>query len=66
MVLVQSRRIMRAPGTSRSLPVKPARGIRGGRQAMFARAPLSWGQLLGVLLVGVLILYLLIAALSPG
>ena len=33
---------------------------------MFARAPLSWGQLLGVLLVGVLILYLLIAAISPG
>ena len=33
---------------------------------MFARAPVSWGQLLAVLLVGVLILYLLIAAISPG
>ena len=33
---------------------------------MFARAPLSWGQLLAVLLVGVVIVYLLIAALSPG
>lgn len=33
---------------------------------MFARAPLSWGQLLAVLLVGVSILYLLIAAVSPG
>ena len=33
---------------------------------MFARAPLTWGQLLAVLLVGVVIVYLLIAALSPG
>lgn len=33
---------------------------------MFARAPLSWGQLLAVLLVGVVTVYLLIAALSPG
>lgn len=33
---------------------------------MFARAPLSWGQLLAVLLVGVVLVYLLIAALSPG
>ena len=33
---------------------------------MFARAPLTWGQLLAVLLVGVLIVYLLIAAVSPG
>ena len=33
---------------------------------MFARAPVSWGQLLAVLLVGVSILYLLIAAISPG
>ena len=33
---------------------------------MFARAPLSWGQLLALLLVGVVIVYLLIAALSPG
>jgi Gpi18-like mannosyltransferase len=33
---------------------------------MFARAPLSWGQLLAVLLVGVVIVYLLVAALSPG
>ena len=33
---------------------------------MFSRAPLSWGQLLAVLLVGVVIVYLLIAALSPG
>jgi dolichyl-phosphate-mannose-protein mannosyltransferase len=33
---------------------------------MFARAPLSWGQLLGLLLVGVVIVYLLIAAVSPG
>jgi hypothetical protein len=33
---------------------------------MFARAPLSWGQLLAVLLIGVVIVYLLIAALSPG
>ena len=33
---------------------------------MFARAPLSWGQLLAVLLVGVVMVYLLIAALSPG
>lgn len=40
--------------------------MRGGRQAMFARAPLTWGQLLAVLLVGVVIVYLLIAALSPG
>ncbi|MFN8637310.1 MAG: hypothetical protein U0893_25960 [Chloroflexota bacterium] len=33
---------------------------------MFARAPLSWGQLLALLLVGVAIVYVLIAALSPG
>ena len=33
---------------------------------MFARAPLSWGQLLAVLLIGVVIVYLLVAALSPG
>jgi Gpi18-like mannosyltransferase len=33
---------------------------------MFARAPLSWGQLLAVLLIGVVIVYLLIAAVSPG
>ena len=33
---------------------------------MFARAPLSWGQLLAVLLVGVVTVYLLIASLSPG
>jgi dolichyl-phosphate-mannose-protein mannosyltransferase len=33
---------------------------------MFARAPLSWGQLLAVLLVGVVTVHLLIAALSPG
>jgi len=33
---------------------------------MFARAPLSWGQLLAVLLIGVEIVYLLVAALSPG
>jgi hypothetical protein len=33
---------------------------------MFARAPLSWGQLLALLLIGVVIVYLLIAALSPG
>jgi dolichyl-phosphate-mannose-protein mannosyltransferase len=33
---------------------------------MFARAPLTWGQLLAVLLVGVVIVYVLIAALSPG
>jgi dolichyl-phosphate-mannose-protein mannosyltransferase len=33
---------------------------------MFARAPLSWGQLLAVLLVGVVTVYLLIAAYSPG
>ncbi|MDP8922500.1 MAG: glycosyltransferase 87 family protein [Chloroflexota bacterium] len=33
---------------------------------MFARAPMSWGELLAVLLVGVLILYVLIAAASPG
>lgn len=33
---------------------------------MFARAPLSWGQLLAVLLVGVALVYLLIAAVSPG
>ena len=33
---------------------------------MFARAPVSWGQLLAVLLIGVSILYLLIAATSPG
>ncbi|MCC6175027.1 MAG: DUF2029 domain-containing protein [Chloroflexi bacterium] len=33
---------------------------------MFARAPLTWGQLLAVLLTGVVILYLLIAAISPG
>src|SRR5215210_8812719 len=57
---------MPAHGLARSLPIKPARGMRGGRQAMFARAPLSWGQLLAVLLVGVVIVYLLIAALSPG
>src|SRR5215210_1283202 len=57
---------MPAHGLARSLPIKPARGMRGGRQAMFARAPLSWGQLLAVLLVGVVIVYLLVAALSPG
>src|SRR5688572_6467905 len=57
---------MPAHGLSRALPIKPARSTRGGRQAMFARAPLSWGQLLAVLLVGVVIVYLLIAALSPG
>ena len=50
---------MRAHGLSHSLPIKPARGMRGGRQAMFARAPLTWGQLLAVLLVGVVIVYLL-------
>jgi dolichyl-phosphate-mannose-protein mannosyltransferase len=33
---------------------------------MFARAPLSWGQLLAVLLVGVVTVYLLIAAVTPG
>lgn len=33
---------------------------------MFARAPLSWGQLLGLLLVAVVAVHLLIAALSPG
>jgi dolichyl-phosphate-mannose-protein mannosyltransferase len=57
---------MPAHGFARSLPIKPARGMRGGRQAMFARAPLTWGQLLAVLLVGVVIVYLLIAAVSPG
>src|SRR3954465_13964763 len=57
---------MPTSGFSRALSVKPARSPRGGRQAMFARAPLSWGQLLAVLLVGVTIVYLLVAALSPG
>jgi dolichyl-phosphate-mannose-protein mannosyltransferase len=33
---------------------------------MLARAPLSWGQLLALLLVGVVLVYLLIAAVSPG
>src|SRR6187397_2417285 len=64
--LLQSARSMPAQGLSRVMPVKPARPTRGGRQAMFARAPLSWGQLLAVLLVGVVIVYLLIAAVTPG
>jgi dolichyl-phosphate-mannose-protein mannosyltransferase len=33
---------------------------------MLARAPLTWGQLLILLLLGVLVAYLLIAAVSPG
>src|SRR4051794_6149519 len=57
---------MPAHGLARALPIKPARSSRGGRQAMFARAPLSWGQLLAVLLIGVVIVYVLVAALSPG
>ncbi len=57
---------MRPPSFSRTLPVKPSRGARGGSQAMLARAPLTWGQLLVVLLFGVAVVYLLIAAISPG
>ena len=57
---------MRGPHISRPSSVPPARTGRDGRQALFARAPISWGQLLGVLLVGVTIVYVLIAALSPG
>jgi Gpi18-like mannosyltransferase len=57
---------MPSHGLSRTIPVKPARTSRGGRQAMLARAPLSWGQLLALLLVGVVLVYLLIAAVSPG
>ncbi len=33
---------------------------------MFAGAPVTWGQLLAVLLFGVLVVYLLVAAMSPG
>ena len=57
---------MRGPGLSRSLPVKPTRAARGGPQATLARAPVTWGQLLALLLFGVLVVYLLSAAMSPG
>ena len=57
---------MRVPSLSRALPVKPSRGVRAGPQAMLARAPVTWGQLLAVLLLGVAIVYLLVAAVSPG
>ncbi len=57
---------MRVPGLSRTLPVKPSRVSRGGPQVALARAPVSWGQLLAVLLVGVVVVCLLIAATSPG
>lgn len=58
--------MIRAPGASSQLPGKPPRGTRGGPQVILARAPVTWGQLLALLLLGVLIVYLLIAALSPG
>ncbi|MCC7371069.1 MAG: hypothetical protein IT306_21825 [Chloroflexi bacterium] len=64
--LLQSARSMPAHGLGRAVPLKPARTPRGGPQAMLARAPLSWGQLLAVLLVGVVLTYLLVAAVSPG
>ena len=57
---------MRVPSLSRAVPVKPSRGARAGPQATLARAPVTWGQLLAVLLLGVLVVYLLVAALSPG
>ncbi|MBA2450346.1 MAG: DUF2029 domain-containing protein [Chloroflexi bacterium] len=57
---------MRVPSLATELSVKPARGARGGSQVSLARAPVTWGQLLALLLFGVLIVYLLIAAASPG
>ena len=56
---------MRAPAV-RSFAVKPFRGGRSGPQVKLARAPVTWGQLLALLLLGVLTVYLLIAAASPG
>ena len=64
--LLQCARMMRGDGLSRAFPVKPSRAARTGPQAMLALAPISWGQLLTLLLIGVLIVYLLIAAVSPG
>ena len=57
---------MQVPGLFPNLPAKPTRGSRGGPQVTLARAPVTWGQLLALLLFGVLIVYLLIAAVSPG
>jgi Gpi18-like mannosyltransferase len=57
---------MRAPSLSRSHPVKPSRAPRGGPQVVVARAPVTWGQLLALLLLGVTVAFLIIAALSPG